>query len=190
MQQGTSTGWHMHPGIVLVTIEDGSVEWYDAKCLKHIHKAGDFFTEDDQPHFVRNVVFIQLIRLFQCAAAQRTRNRSVKRASRSTLAGRRYLDLQQEAKRTGRPTDELIQLYALECFLDRLVHSDFATLGGTLSRAVVRFHVDVNVGDPIWPEPQQFSLPRLIDGVISSYEKRAAQRKNDFEVLTRIEART
>jgi hypothetical protein len=41
------------------------------------------------------------------------------------------------------------------------------TLGGTLSRAVVRFHVDVNVGDPIWPEPQQVRLPRLIDGAIS-----------------------
>jgi hypothetical protein len=27
--------------------------------------------------------------------------------------------------------------------------------------------VDVNVGDPIWPEPQQISLPRLIDGAIS-----------------------
>lgn len=40
------------------------------------------------------------------------------------------------------------------------------TLGGTLSRAVIRFHVDVNVGDPIWPEPQQISVPRLIDGVI------------------------
>ena len=39
-------------------------------------------------------------------------------------------------------------------------------LGGTLSRAVIRFHVDVNVGDPIWPEPQQLSVPRLIDGVI------------------------
>jgi predicted nucleotidyltransferase component of viral defense system len=166
----------------------------------------------------------------------------VKRASNDTLAGRRYLDLQREAKRTGRPTDELIQLYALECFLDRLVHSKFAdtfilkggvllaaldarrptrdidfaaraientiekvlsavrtiaaisiddgmefdsnsataetireddsysgirvTLGGTLSRAVIRFHVDVNVGDPIWPEPQQISVPRLIDGVI------------------------
>jgi hypothetical protein len=50
----------------------------------------------------------------------------VKRASNDTLAGRRYLDLQREAKRTGRPTDELIQLYALECFLDRLVHSKFA----------------------------------------------------------------
>lgn len=44
----------------------------------------------------------------------------MKRASNDTLAGRRYLDLQREAKRTGRPTDELIQLYALECFLDRL----------------------------------------------------------------------
>ena len=166
----------------------------------------------------------------------------MKRAGKDTLAGRRYLDLQREAKRSGRPTDELIQLYALECFLDRLVHSEFAdtfilkggvllaaldarrptrdidfavrvfensaenvlsavrtiaaiplddgmtfdssgaaaeaireedsysgirvTLGGTLSRAVVRFHVDVNVGDPIWPEPQQISLPRLIDGAI------------------------
>jgi hypothetical protein len=50
----------------------------------------------------------------------------VKRASKETLAGRRYLDLQREAKRTERPTDELIQLYALECFLDRLVHSEFA----------------------------------------------------------------
>jgi predicted nucleotidyltransferase component of viral defense system len=158
------------------------------------------------------------------------------------MAGRRYLDLQREAKRTGRPTDELIQLYALECFLDRLVHSQFAdtfilkggvllaaldarrptrdidfaareienttekvlsavqtiaaisledgmefdsngataetireedsysgirvSLGGTLSRAVIRFHVDVNVGDPIWPGPQQISVPRLIEGVI------------------------
>jgi hypothetical protein len=50
----------------------------------------------------------------------------VKRASNGTLAGRRYLDLQREAKRTRRPTDELIQQYALECFLDRLVHSKFA----------------------------------------------------------------
>lgn len=166
----------------------------------------------------------------------------MKRASKDTLAGRRYLDLQREAKRTGRPTDELIQLYALECFLDRLVHSKFAdtfilkggvllaaldarrptrdidfaaraienttekvlsavqtiaaismedgmefdsngataetireqdnysgirvTLGGTLSRAEIRFHVDVNIGDPIWPSPQQISVPRLIDGVI------------------------
>ena len=41
------------------------------------------------------------------------------------------------------------------------------TLGGILSRAVVRFQVDVNVGHPIWLEPQQISLPRLIVGAIS-----------------------
>lgn len=162
------------------------------------------------------------------------------RATKETIAGKRYLDLQREARRTGRPTDELIQLYALECFLDRLVHSNFAdnfvlkggvllaaldarrptrdidlsaraldndaaatlevirkisaiilddglifdsagataeaireddnysgvrvTLGGTLSRAIIRLHVDVNVGDPIWPEPLSVRLPRLLDG--------------------------
>ena len=48
------------------------------------------------------------------------------RATKETMAGKRYLDLQREARRAGRPTDELIQLYALECFLDRLVHSNFA----------------------------------------------------------------
>ena len=36
------------------------------------------------------------------------------------------------------------------------------TLRGALSRAVIRFHVDVNIGDPIWPGPQQISVPRLI----------------------------
>jgi hypothetical protein len=45
----------------------------------------------------------------------------MKRASNDTLACRRYLDLQREAKRTGRPTDELIQLYELECFLENLL---------------------------------------------------------------------
>ena len=164
------------------------------------------------------------------------------RATKETTAGRKYLELQREARRNGRPTDELIQLYALECFLDRLTHSeyvqnfvlkggvllaalnarrptrdiDFAaraidndtdavlrvvreiavislddgiefdeananaetireedaysgvrvTLSGTLSRATLRLHVDVNVGDPIWPEPQNITLPRLLDGAL------------------------
>lgn len=164
------------------------------------------------------------------------------RATRETTAGQRYLALQREARRTGRPTDELIQLYALECFLDRLTRSRFAenfvlkggvllaalgarrptrdidfsaralsnnaaavlrvarevagamlddglvfdaeaataetirdedeysgvrvTLGGTLSRAIVRLHVDVNVGDPIWPAPRRIDVPRLLDGVL------------------------
>ena len=166
----------------------------------------------------------------------------MKRATSKTTAGQRYLALQREAKRANRPTDELIQLYALECFLDRLTRSRFAnnfvlkggvllaalgarrptrdidfsayamsndtaavllvaqeiagtalddglvfdpaaasaesireeddysgvrvTLGGTLSRAIIRLHVDVNVGDPIWPEPQDIALPRLLDGTL------------------------
>jgi nucleotidyltransferase AbiEii toxin of type IV toxin-antitoxin system len=40
------------------------------------------------------------------------------------------------------------------------------TLDGTLSRATIRLHVDVNVGDPIWPAPQPASLPRLLEGVL------------------------
>lgn len=164
------------------------------------------------------------------------------RATKETEAGRRYLDLQHKARHTGRPTDELIQLYALEGFLDRLARSAHAdqfvlkggvllaaldarrptrdidlaaqgfensaehvlllireiatiaiddglvfeaehataetirdddhysgvrvTLGGELSRATIRLHVDINVGDPIWPEPQQVRLPRLLDGTV------------------------
>ena len=45
---------------------------------------------------------------------------------RTSVAGARYLDLQRKARQTGRPTDELIQLYALECFLDRLIRSEYA----------------------------------------------------------------
>jgi hypothetical protein len=33
-----------------------------------------------------------------------------------------------------------------------------------LSRAIIRLHVDINVGDPVWPEPQQVHLPRLLGG--------------------------
>ena len=166
----------------------------------------------------------------------------MKRATKETLAGRRYLELQRQAKRSGRPTDEFIQLYALECFLDRLVRSKYAnkfvlkggvllaaldarrptrdidlvaraiennteqglavvreiaalslddglvfdadravsevirdediysgirvTLYGSLSRATIHLHVDINVGDPIWPEPEEVRLPRLLEGAL------------------------
>ncbi|NES17276.1 MULTISPECIES: nucleotidyl transferase AbiEii/AbiGii toxin family protein [Micromonospora] len=45
------------------------------------------------------------------------------RPTRATVAGRAYLDLQNLARRTGRPTDELHQVYALEGFLARLALS-------------------------------------------------------------------
>lgn len=35
-----------------------------------------------------------------------------------------------------------------------------------LSQARLTFHVNVNVGDPIWPAPQEVQLPRLLGGSI------------------------
>jgi hypothetical protein len=164
------------------------------------------------------------------------------RVTRGTSAGDAYLDLQNQARRTGRPTQELQQLYVLEGFLARLAVSDvkrsFVLKGGVLLAAfglrrptkdvdlagidvdndtrtvsdLVRrvlavdalgddgiefvvdgltaetireedeyagvrvrvearlasarlpFHVDVNVGDPIWPEPATVAVPRLRGG--------------------------
>jgi len=158
------------------------------------------------------------------------------------VAGQAYLDLQNLARRQGRPTDELHQIYALEGFLARLVTYPYAdrlvlkggvllaaydarrptrdvdlqgqrmsndveevlslvreiaaipvndglvvdadtataaairdadvyngvrvTLHGRLSTADLTFHVDVNVGDPIWPGPETITLPRLLGGAI------------------------
>ncbi|MBS2967126.1 nucleotidyl transferase AbiEii/AbiGii toxin family protein, partial [Actinocrinis puniceicyclus] len=48
------------------------------------------------------------------------------RPTRATTGGRAYLDLRNLARRQGRPTDELHQLYALEGFLSRLTISPYA----------------------------------------------------------------
>lgn len=64
------------------------------------------------------------------------------RPTRETRAGRVYLDLQNMARRNRRPTDELLALYALEGFLDRLSRSSdadrFVLKGGTLLAYEVR----------------------------------------------------
>ena len=59
--------------------------------------------------------------------------------SRGTPAGDAYLDLKNQAQRTGRTTQELLQLYVLEGFLARLAASDlldsFVLKGGVLLAA-------------------------------------------------------
>ena len=45
------------------------------------------------------------------------------RPDRSCAGGTAYLDLRKLATETGRPTDELIQMYGLEGFRDRLSRS-------------------------------------------------------------------
>jgi hypothetical protein len=160
--------------------------------------------------------------------------------TRATPGGRAYLDLRKAASAAGRPTDELLQLYALEGFLDRLSDSPHAdrfvlkggmllaafdarrptrdvdlaavdlandvddiralvneilaiacddglefdptattaatirdddlyggvrtTVHGSLSTFVVQFHIDVNLGDPLWPTPEEVDVPRLLGG--------------------------
>ncbi|MEO6142679.1 MAG: nucleotidyl transferase AbiEii/AbiGii toxin family protein, partial [Dermatophilaceae bacterium] len=45
-------------------------------------------------------------------------------------------------------------------------HGVRVTLGAHLATAKMRFHVDVNVGDPIWPNPETVQFPRLLGGNI------------------------
>lgn len=165
------------------------------------------------------------------------------RPTRATTGGRAYLDLQNLARRQRRPTDELLQIFALEGFLARLAASphaqqlvlkggvllaafdarrptrdidlqgqrisndvdqlrdlvatiaaidlgdglEFDASGATaetirdedayngvrisfnadLSVAKLHLHIDINVGDPVWPEPQEIMLPRLLEGAIA-----------------------
>ncbi len=41
------------------------------------------------------------------------------------------------------------------------------SLTATLHTARITVHVDVNVGDPIWPAPEQVQLPRLLGGTVA-----------------------
>ena len=51
---GTS-GWHSHPGVVLVSVVSGSLTFYDANCNAEIHPAGTSFVESgDAAGLVRN----------------------------------------------------------------------------------------------------------------------------------------
>jgi Nucleotidyl transferase AbiEii toxin, Type IV TA system len=94
----------------------------------------------------------------------------ITRPTKATVSGRAFLALQREAKTAGRTTAEYLRLYALEGFLLRLAHSPYEDkYGGVRIRLVARlasarepFHVDVNIGDPIWPEPAEIWMPRLL----------------------------
>jgi quercetin dioxygenase-like cupin family protein len=49
------TGWHSHPGILLVSVIEGSIEWYDANCQRTVYNVGNSLTEGTATHYVRNV---------------------------------------------------------------------------------------------------------------------------------------
>jgi quercetin dioxygenase-like cupin family protein len=55
---GGSSGWHSHPGPVLITVKSGTATWYnsdDPECKARIYPAGSAFVEPaNTPHYVGN----------------------------------------------------------------------------------------------------------------------------------------
>ena len=53
---GGTTGWHTHPGILLLSLaaDSGPIDWYDANCVKTVYQAGDSWTEGTKLHDVVN----------------------------------------------------------------------------------------------------------------------------------------
>ena len=53
---GSSSGWHSHVGIVVVTVKDGTVTRYGSDCVAHTSSQGDVFVETSQlgPIVLRN----------------------------------------------------------------------------------------------------------------------------------------
>jgi len=45
---GSSSGWHSHVGIVVVTVKDGAVTLYGSDCVGHTYSQGDVFVETSQ----------------------------------------------------------------------------------------------------------------------------------------------
>ncbi|TAL06356.1 MAG: cupin domain-containing protein [Chloroflexota bacterium] len=53
---GGTSGWHSHPGIVIVSVKTGSITFYDQTCAGTVHGAGTAFIEaaGDGPGMARN----------------------------------------------------------------------------------------------------------------------------------------
>ena len=49
-----SSGWHAHPGVVLVTVKSGSLVGYDADCSATVYATGSAFTESGDVALFRN----------------------------------------------------------------------------------------------------------------------------------------
>jgi len=55
IEPGGSSGWHHHPGIVMVVVQSGTVSFYDKHCHADVHNAGEAFIESsDSPGLAKN----------------------------------------------------------------------------------------------------------------------------------------
>ena len=72
---GGQNGWHSHPGMVIVTLTKGSIQWYDANCKLTVYEAGDSWMEGSQVHYLRVVgpSAVQFVTTFIVAQGQANR---------------------------------------------------------------------------------------------------------------------
>ena len=108
--------------------------------------------------------------------------------TRASTAGRAYLDLRKLARENHRPVDELLQLYVLEAFLDRLTSSPFTEQlvlkGGVLLAAFderrptrdidLQAQALENDTETILTATREIAAITLDDGVIFDIETRAS----------------
>src|SRR5205807_9996759 len=76
---GGYTGWHSHPGLLLITIKEGRVDFYDKDCVKTIYMAGQSFTEGAEPHAVVNTGSVNA-RLLVAYVIKSGESRSIERS--------------------------------------------------------------------------------------------------------------
>jgi quercetin dioxygenase-like cupin family protein len=50
---GGENGWHSHPGLVTVTLTQGSIVWYNSNCEATTYNAGDAWAEGSSVHMFR-----------------------------------------------------------------------------------------------------------------------------------------
>ncbi len=120
--------------------------------------------------------------------------------SRATRAGRAYLDLRKLARESQRPVDELLQLYVLEAFLDRLASSPFAEQlvlkGGVLLAAFEERRatrdidlqgqaVDGDV-DSVCAMACEIASIAIDDGVVFETEMVSAEQIRDEEIYAGV----
>jgi quercetin dioxygenase-like cupin family protein len=53
-QPGSSSGWHKHPGVVLVTVKSGALQIVNHNCRKHIYRKGQTAVEGRRNILARN----------------------------------------------------------------------------------------------------------------------------------------
>lgn len=120
--------------------------------------------------------------------------------SRATRAGRAYLDLRKLARESQRPVDEMLHLYVLEAFLDRLASSRFAEQlvlkGGVLLAAFGerRATRDVDLQaqavesdvDVVLAMACEIAAIAIDDGVVFEIEMATAEQIRDEEIYAGV----